>query len=63
MKTKLLLVLLLIGLHYTAFAQVAHDYKPNCCRLAGATFTTEKSCYCSGCAAVGPKPRLPRINV
>lgn len=55
MKTKLLLVLLLIGLHYTAFAQVAHDYKPNCCRLAGATFTTEKSCYCSGCAAVDKK--------
>lgn len=55
MKTKLLLVLLLIGLHYTAFAQVAHDYKPNCCRLAGATFTSEKSCYCAGCAAVDKK--------
>jgi hypothetical protein len=55
MKTKLLLVLLMIGLHYTTTAQVAHDYKPNCCRLAGATFSTEKSCYCSGCAAVDKK--------
>ncbi|WP_209389783.1 hypothetical protein [Chryseobacterium sp. RR2-3-20] len=55
MKTKLLLVLLMIGLHYTTTAQVAHDYKPNCCRLAGATFTSEKSCYCSGCAAVDKK--------
>ncbi len=57
MKTKLLLILLLLGLQLNLNAQAKHDYKPNCCRLAGAKFTMEKSCYCAGCAEVDEKNR------
>ncbi|HAP95955.1 MAG TPA: hypothetical protein DCP54_09465, partial [Chryseobacterium sp.] len=57
MKTKLVLILLLFGLQLNLIAQAKHDYKPNCCRLAGAKFTMEKSCYCAGCAEVDEKNR------